>query len=176
MSRNLRLKLFIYHSCFELKVVINFYKCQDLFIFADIYAIDMKKFIPIFFILCLVMPSIAIAKDGGKKERKKKIETEVYVWGASLSFSDSVVYFTEIQHIDGAIIEDKFLPNRHLYSYELKDYMSYEEGKPGRTSFIFFSNKRSKLEKKEQKVKKKLIEHEGKVVRYLGDKFKFTKH
>ena len=136
----------------------------------------MKRLIPIFFILCLVLPGVAFAKIGNKKETKKKIENNVYVWGVSLSFSDSLVYFTEIQYIDGAVIEDKFLPNRHLYSYELKDYMSYEEGKPGRTSFVFFSSKRSKLEKKELKVKKRLVEREGKTVRYLGDKFKFSKH
>ena len=136
----------------------------------------MKKIFSILFILCLVMPSFSFAKGGKKKESKKKIQTEVYVWGVSLSFSDSIVYFTEIQHVEGAIIEDKLLPNRHLYAYELKDYMSYEEGKPGRTSFIYFSDKRSKLEKKEQKVKKKLIEGGEKSVRYLGDKFNFTKH
>lgn len=136
----------------------------------------MKKIFSILFVLCLVMPSLSFAKGGKKKESKKKIQTEVYVWGVSLSFSDSIVYFTEIQRVEGAIIEDKLLPNRHLYAYELKDYMSYEEGKPGRTSFIYFSDKRSKLEKKEQKVKKKLIEGGEKSVRYLGDKFNFTKH
>ena len=136
----------------------------------------MKKIISILFILCLAVPSLSFAKDGKTKERKKKVQTEVYVWGVSLSFSDSVVYFTEIQHIEGAIIEDKLLPNRHLYAYELKDYMSYEENMPGRTSFIYFSDKRSKLEKKEQKVKKRLVEGGEKTVRYLGDRFKFTKH
>lgn len=136
----------------------------------------MKKIFSILFILCLVMPSLSFAKGDKKKESKKKIQTEVYVWGVSLSFSDSIVYFTEIQRVEGAVIEDKLLPNRHLYAYELKDYMSYEEGKPGRTSFIYFSDKRSKLEKKEQKVKKKLIEGGEKSVRYLGDKFNFTKH
>ena len=136
----------------------------------------MKKIFSILFILCLVMPSLSFAKGDKKKESKKKIQTEVYVWGVSLSFSDSIVYFTEIQRVEGAIIEDKLLPNRHLYAYELKDYMSYEEGKPGRTSFIYFSDKRSKLEKKEQKVKKKMIEGGEKSVRYLGDKFNFTKH
>lgn len=136
----------------------------------------MKKIFSIFFILCLVIPSLSFAKDGKTKERRKKVQTEVYVWGVSLSFSDSVVYFTEIQHIEGAIIEDKLLPNRHLYAYELKDYMSYEENMPGRTSFIYFSDKRSKLEKKEQKVKKRLVEGGEKTVRYLGDRFKFTKH
>ena len=136
----------------------------------------MKRIFSILFILCLVMPSLSFAKGGKKKETKKKIVTEVYVFGVSLSFTDSVAYFTEIQHIDGAIIEDKMLPNRHLYAYELKDYMSYNEDKPGRTSFIYFSDKRSKLEKKEQKVKKRLVEGGEKTVRYLGDKFKFTKH
>jgi hypothetical protein len=122
------------------------------------------------------MPSLTFANDGKKKDAKKKIQTEVYVWGVSLSFSDSIVYFTEIQRVEGAIIEDKLLPNRHLYAYELKDYMSYEENMPGRTSFIYFSDKRSKLEKKEQKVKKRLVEGGEKTVRYLGDRFKFTKH
>lgn len=136
----------------------------------------MKKIFSIILLMCLVIPSLSFAKDGKTKERKKKVQTEVYVWGVSLSFSDSVVYFTEIQHIEGAIIEDKLLPNRHLYAYELKDYMSYEENMPGRTSFIYFSDKRSKLEKKEQKVKKRLVEGGEKTVRYLGDKFKFTKH
>lgn len=136
----------------------------------------MKRIFSILFILCLVMPSLSFAKGGKKKEAKKKIVTEVYVFGVSLSFTDSVAYFTEIQHIDGAIIEDKMLPNRHLYSYELKDYMSYEEGKPGRTSFIYFSDKRSKLEKKELKVRKRLLYDGEKIVRYLGSKFKFTKH
>lgn len=136
----------------------------------------MKRIFSILFILCLVMPSLSFAKGGKKKETKKKIVTEVYVFGVSLSFTDSVAYFTEIQHIDGAIIEDKMLPNRHLYSYELKDYMSYEEGKPGRTSFVYFSDKRSKLEKKELKVRKRLLYDGEKIVRYLGSKFKFTKH
>ena len=135
----------------------------------------MKKIFSILFILSLMMPSLSFAKDG-KEEVKKKVKTEVYMFGVSLSFTDSVVYFTEIQHMEGAIIENNMLPNRHLYAYELKDYMSYEEGKPGRTSFIYFSDKRAKLVKKEQKIKKKLIEENEKTVRYLGDKFKFTKH
>ena len=136
----------------------------------------MKKILSIFFILFLIVPAFVFANDGDDKDSKKNSDEGVYVWGVSLSFPDSVVYFTEIQYIDGVVIEDKFLPNRHMYSYELKDYMSFEEGKPGRTSVIFFSTKRSKLERKESKVKKRLVERENKTVRYLGDKFKFTKH
>ena len=136
---------------------------------------DMKKIFSILVVLCLVVPSLSFAKDG-KEKVKKKVKTEVYMFGVSLSFTDSVVYFTEIQHMEGAIIENNMLPNRHLYAYELKDYMSYEEDKPGRTSFIYFSDKRSKLEKKELKIRKRLLYDGEKTVRYLGSKFKFTKH
>ena len=136
---------------------------------------DMKKIFSILVVLCLVVPSLSFAKDG-KEKVKKKVKTEVYMFGVSLSFTDSVVYFTEIQHMEGAIIENNMLPNRHLYAYELKDYMSYEEEKPGRTSFIYFSDKRSKLEKKELKIRKRLLYNGEKTVRYLGSKFKFTKH
>lgn len=122
------------------------------------------------------MPCATFANGGGKNGEKKNAEKTVYVWGVSIAFPDSVVYFTEIQPIDGVVLENKLLPNRHLYSYELKDYMSFEEGKPGRTSFIYFSTKRSKLEKKELKIRRRLIERENKTVRYLGGKFKFTKH
>ena len=85
-------------------------------------------------------------------------EKPVYLFGASFSFSDSVVYFTEIMPVEGAKLDAKtdFLLHRQYYAYELKDYMSFAKGMPGRTSFIFFSEKRATLEKKELKIKKKL--------------------
>ena len=158
-------------SCNKLlEVSIFVYFCGYL-----LFLIDMNRFISIL-LLCLLMPCAIYANGDGKNGEKKNDEKTVYVWGVSIAFPDSVVYFTEIQPIDGVVLENKLLPNRHLYSYELKDYMSFEEGKPGRTSFIYFSTKRSKLEKKELKIRRKLIERENKTVRYLGGKFKFTKH
>ena len=136
----------------------------------------MKKIVSILLLICLVLPSVVVAKGDDDKKAKKEVAKDVYVLGVSMAFPDSVVYFTEIQCIEDVVLENGFLPNRHLYSYELKDYMSYAKGMPGRVSFIIFSEKRSKLEKKEQKIKKKLIESEDKTVRYLGDSFKFTKH
>lgn len=128
----------------------------------------MKKTLLILFLALSTISSFANAKGDNDV---------VYVWGASVSFKDSVVYFTEIQPVEGVslIKGSGFLPHRQYYAYELKDYMSFKEGKPGRTSVIYFSKKRSKLEKKEKQIKFKLVEREGKTVRYLGDKFKFTK-
>lgn len=79
--------------------------------------------------------------------------------------------------VEGAVIDKKtdFLAHRQYYAYELKDYMNFQENMPGRTSVIYYSKKRSKLEKKEAKIKKRLVEKHGKSVRYLGDKFKFVK-
>lgn len=114
-----------------------------------------------------------MAKDK-KKDKKEKV-VPVYIWGASMSFSDSIVYFTEIEELEGVVLEDGMLPRRQYYSYLLKDYMSFKENMPGRMSVIFFSEKRSKLEKKEMKIKKRLMDVEGKTVLYLGDKFKFVK-
>ena len=53
--------------------------------------------------------------------------------------------------------------------------MNFKENMPGRISVIYFDEKRSKLEKKETKIKKRLVEKENTAVRYLGDKFKFVK-
>ena len=97
--------------------------------------------------------------------------------GASISFSDSIVYFTEIQKMDSVSLQKstKFLPDRQHYAYELKDYMALQEDMPGRTSVILFAKKRSSLEKKQINLKLRLERRRGLKVRYLGDKFQFTR-
>lgn len=105
----------------------------------------------------------------------KKAKT-VYVFGASFSFSDSIVYFTEVQKIDSVVFdkEHNFLPDRQHYSSELADYMSLKENKPGRTSALYYSKKLSTVRKKEAKLKRKLLK-KNKTVLYLGNKFSFTR-
>ena len=127
----------------------------------------MKKY-SFAIILLLMLCSVAAFAD-------KKPKT-VYVMGVSFSFSDSIVYFTEIQKMDSIVFkeEHKFLPDRQHYSYELSDYMANFENMPGRTSALFYAEKLSKLRKKEAKLKKKLLKH-NKAVMYLGSKFSFTR-
>ena len=130
----------------------------------------MKKLLLILFLIFTV--TVGFARD--KKDKKVK-EVPVYIWGASISFSDSIAYFTEIQQFDSVVLDNGFLPYRQYYAYQLKDYMNFKENMPGRISVIYFDEKRSKLEKKETKIKKRLVEKENTAVRYLGDKFKFVK-
>ena len=135
----------------------------------------MKKSLLIFLLVFISAVAVASDRKDNRKEGKNVESVPVYIWGVSMSFSDSTVYFTEIQELDSVVLVNDALPHLQYYSYELKDYMSFEENMPGRISVIYFNEKRSKLEKKELKVKKHLIEKEGKIVRYLGDKFKFVK-
>ena len=107
--------------------------------------------------------------------QSKRGNDVVYILGASISVTDSIVYFTEIQAMEGVKLNKGELPHLQYYAYELKDYMSFKENMPGRTSVIYFSENRSKLEKKELKIKERLVERERKNVLYLGDKFKFEK-
>lgn len=125
----------------------------------------MKKIIFISLLAMVTAVAASAKKNGG-----------VYILGASVSFSDSIVYFTEVQFVEGVKLEKgtKFLPERQHYAYLLKDYMAFKEGMPGRTSVIYFSQKKSSLRKQEAKLKKK-IQKKGRSVRYLGDKFQFTK-
>lgn len=129
----------------------------------------------LFILLLSFVVSVGMARDKktGKNDKEKALP--VYIWGASFSFSDTIVYFTEVQKLDNVTLVNGFLPHRQYYSYELKDYMSFQENMPGRISVIYFSEKRAQLEKKEQKIKERLMKREGKTVRYLGDKFKFVK-
>ena len=135
----------------------------------------MKKVLFIFFFVLVATVAVAREKKETKNDAKKVKDVPVYIWGASISFSDSVVYFTEIQKLDAVVLENGLLPHRQYYAYELKDYMNFNENMPGRISVIYFDEKQSKLVKKEQKIKKRLEEKEGKTVRYLGSKFSFVK-
>lgn len=134
----------------------------------------MKKSLLILLLIFVATSSIARGKND-KKEKIKEETIPVYIVGASFSFSDTIVYFTEIQRLDEVTLVNGFLPHRQYYSYELKDYMSFQENMPGRISVVYFSDKKEKLKKKEQKIRERLVKKENMTIRYLGDKFKFTK-
>lgn len=111
------------------------------------------KHIRILFTLAAVL---LICSASTKKEKKSK-EKEVYAFGVAASFNDTVVYFTEIQKLDSVKLErkTKFLPNRDLYSYQLKNYLEYQKRIPNYTCMIYFSSNKAKLGKELIKVKGK---------------------
>ena len=83
----------------------------------------------------------------------KSKDKPVYAFGIAASFNDTVVYYTDIQVLDSVSLEKNgFLPQRDLYSYQLKNYLEYELNKPNYTCMIYFSETKKKLEKEMSKV------------------------
>ncbi|MGL5273090.1 MAG: hypothetical protein ACRC8J_06365 [Phocaeicola sp.] len=101
----------------------------------------------------------------------------MYVVGVSASFTDSLIYFTGIQELEGVYLEHKMLPERAQYSYQLKNYLESSEGVTGRTCFIYFSTNRKSLEKTITKIEGKYTKGSSNVaIRELDStSFKFTK-
>lgn len=101
----------------------------------------------------------------------------VYIVGVSASFTDSLVYFTEIQFLDSVHIDkNKMLPERAQYSYQLKNYLENEEGLSNRTCFVYFSNSKKKLQKTVTKMKAKYQKGKTMLMRQVNpNAFQFKK-
>lgn len=99
---------------------------------------------------------------------------QVYMFGFSASFKDSVIYVTDIQNVPGAWIEskNKFLLLRDEYSRQMKDYLEEKLQQEKRVCVIFYYLKKKKAEKEFLKLMKKY--KKGYEVRYVNEKdFKF---
>lgn len=94
-----------------------------------------------FFIIFITLSAFSSKKEKG-----------VYAFGFSASFTDTVVYHTEIQMLDSVELKRGFLPKRDLYSYQLKNYLEYNKGQKNRTCMIYFSEDKQKLVKEKTKV------------------------
>ena len=80
---------------------------------------------------------------------KLEMTNDIYMFGFSASFKDSVIYTTDIQNVEGLWIDTKhnFLLNRDEYSHQLKEYLTDTLQQPGRVCMVFFYNKKKKAEK-----------------------------
>lgn len=99
-----------------------------------------------------------------------------YVCGFAASFNDSTVYLTDIQAFDSVLVDSKtkFLTERESYSNQLKDYLK-AAGFVNPTCITLFAFKRSDIEKKYLKLKKKYTKGGKFNIRYLtSSDFKFV--
>ena len=105
-------------------------------------------------------------------EKKKGM----YMVGVSASFTDSLIYFTDIQFLDSMELDkDKLLPMRGQYSDQLDSYLEQVKGMENRTCFIYFNEKKDKVEKTIKKMKEKYQKDGKSILRDLGADFKFSK-
>ena len=129
------------------------------------------KYVKILFAIALVFTmcsAFSLKKDHSKP---------VYAFGISASFTDTVVYFTEIQILDSvSLSKEGFLAHRELYSYQLKNYLEDNLLQQNSTCMIYFSDNRKKLEKEATKILNKYKKNNRMTVsRIDSDKFRFTK-
>ena len=100
----------------------------------------------------------------------------MYIVGVSASFTDSLIYFTDVQFVDSVTLNsEKLLPNRSQYSEQLEDYLKMREGGKNRTCFIYYNKKKASLEKMVKKMKEKYQKDGKSILMETGSDFKFTK-
>lgn len=118
----------------------------------------------------LLAALVATAGVAGAKEKRMP---RVYMYGFSASFTDSTIYFTNVQAIDSVWIDTKtdFLLGRENYSIQLKNMLANERGEKNRTCVVFYGTSKGKVEKDLVKLRKKYTvkakNHYD--VRYLAD-------
>ena len=127
------------------------------------------KFIALAIVLTAFLPADAA---------KKPETTKAYLFGFVANFTDSVVYFTDIQEVDKVTIlkKSKFLKDRALYSDQLRYYFTNKLNMPHRTCIVSFGLTRKEAEKKYVKMRKIYTEKSGGRydVRYITENdFKF---
>lgn len=105
---------------------------------------------------CLLVALMVLAGTVGGAHAKRAIAPNMYMFGFAASFGDTIVYFTDIQHIDSAWVDKKsdFLQSRDIYSAQLRDYLAKTYKLDNRTCVVFYSKNRNKLEKKYVKLRR----------------------
>lgn len=84
---------------------------------------------------------------------------------------------SDIQLLDSVKLDNnKLLPQRSHYSYQLKNYLEGQEGLVNRTCFVYFDTNKSKLEKTVAKLKAKFQKGQNVLIRPVDPTlFRFTK-
>ena len=121
-------------------------------------------------IICLlsVLQLTAFAAPKEKKEKNEEPK-RVYMFGAAIKFNDSVVYLTDVQHLDSITINpDGSIPNYAGYSLQLKVYLEGSMNEINQTCAIIYSDKKKKLEKRYLKMRKKYTLDESKRLKPIG--------
>ena len=110
------------------------------------------------------------------KKPKDKNKYGVYLAGVSASFKDSLVYFTDVQFVDSAALNNNgFLVERQQFSEQLNNFMESNAGSKGRTCFILFNAKKKKLVKEVGKLRQKYVKGGGILVKDVDSSFQFQK-
>lgn len=128
-----------------------------------------------FNLLCFTL-ALAVAIPTLAKKPKDKNKYGVYIVGVSASFTDSLIYLTDIQRVDSAELNEKgLLQQRAQYSTQLKEYLEAQGKGQNRTCFVYFNQKKKKLQKEVTKLKQKYQKGSSILLKDVDSAFKFEK-
>lgn len=86
------------------------------------------------------------------------------------------MYFTDIQYVDSASVDEKgLLTGRAEYSMQLKDYLESNNKLKNRTCFVYYNLKKKNLQKEINKLKQKYQRNKSVVVLDVNPEFTFKK-
>lgn len=112
-----------------------------------------------------------------KKKKNAKAETEretvlkdVYLFGVSRSYADSITYFTNISLIRNAVFDKAtgFIDGIRLYTEQLENHL-LQGGHTGYISATFYAKTRKKAEKIYTRLRKKTVKKSHTRIEPLGD-------
>jgi hypothetical protein len=85
----------------------------------------------------------------GQSQAKSVCMPKIYLFGVSISFNDSTVYFTDIQQLENAwvINKSKMLEGRSDYANQFKSYFS-GLGEKERTCVVYYAFTEKAIQKK----------------------------
>ena len=110
---------------------------------------------------------------------QNRVVPKAYMFGFAASFTDSIVFFTDIQEVDSVWLmpRKKMLAGKSNYSYQLRNFCADSLGLKNRTVVVVSALNRKDIEKKYAKMKREYTEkHAGQYdVHYIdASEFRFT--
>ena len=103
--------------------------------------------------------------------QNNRVVPKAYMFGFVASFTDSIVFFTDIQEVDSVWLmpRKKMLAGKSNYSYQLRNFCADSLGFKNRTVVVVSALTRKEIEKKYAKMKKQYDVH------YIdASEFRFT--
>jgi len=81
------------------------------------------------------------------------VQKKVYMFGIGATFSDSLVYISDVQEVNAYVSNDskQFLAYRDQYSLQFKHFLTSTKRMTTPTCITFYSTKLKTIEKKERK-------------------------
>ncbi len=123
--------------------------------------------------VCLLLGVIFVIPALSKKP---KSQNGLYIAGMSASFTDSLIFFTDVQYVDSATLYNKYLLfGRAQYSNQLKVFLEQTGKGTDRTCFVYFDKKKKNLQKKMNKIRQKYQKNKNVVINDVDSAFKFKK-